>query len=268
MFNSLSGILLLSLGVCNGGRVGNYQIVGGNDADYGELPWQVNLMDSLFGGLVEYQKCGATIINEKWILTAAHCCLSGWNLFARVGDYRKYDFDLFEVDAKIKEIYVHPDYSDDTPSMKADICLMELEKPLKFNDYVRGISLPQRPYSDEPKGTNCTISGWGVSDSINMFGPNTLQKVILPIISDEECKKVYGSRMYESMICAGIPQGGKDACQGDSGGPMVCDGCLVGVTSWGDGCGEQGVPGIYTQTSYFLEWILGIMHVPTERTSE
>merc|ERR1712243_316649 len=62
-------------------------------------------------------------------------------------------------------------------------------------------------------------------------------------------------QITDSMICAGLDQGGKDSCQGDSGGPFMCGNQLSGVVSWGYGCAEAGYPGVYTQTSYFIDWI-------------
>ena len=73
------------------------------------------------------------------------------------------------------------------------------------------------------------------------------------LISD--CRAAYGvENIKESMICAG--EEGKDSCQGDSGGPLTCDGMHCGIASWGYGCGTAGYPGVYTETSYFVEWIM------------
>merc|ERR1712113_1353184 len=83
-----------------------------------------------------------------------------------------------------------------------------------------------------------------------------LQKVDVPVVSDDHCRDSYGqSDITDSMICAGLDQGGKDSCQGDSGGPFMCGNELSGVVSWGYGCAEAGYPGVYTQTSYFVDWI-------------
>jgi len=68
----------------------------------------------------------------------------------------------------------------------------------------------------------------------------------------------------DSMICAGLPEGGKDSCQGDSGGPFFSNESpetreLLGIVSWGIGCGRAGYPGVYTEVSYFVEWITETM---------
>ena len=83
-------------------------------------------------------------------------------------------------------------------------------------------------------------------------------KVDVPFVSDQTCKLEYPFSIAESMICAG--ERGKDSCQGDSGGPMICyngdgSGYLAGIVSWGIGCGGLFHPGVYTEVSYFVDWI-------------
>lgn len=83
-----------------------------------------------------------------------------------------------------------------------------------------------------------------------------LRKVSIPIVNQEDCKKVYseaGAPVTDRMICAGAP--GKDACQGDSGGPLVRNGILIGLTSWGIGCARPGYPGVWTRISAVSTWI-------------
>ena len=98
------------------------------------------------------------------------------------------------------------------------------------------------------------MSGWGtLTEGGNT--PTILQKVEVPIVSDDDCRESYGySDVSDSMICAG--EEGRDSCQGDSGGPMVCGGFLCGIVSWGHGCARPDYPGVYTEVSYFVDWIL------------
>lgn len=71
----------------------------------------------------------------------------------------------------------------------------------------------------------------------------------------DECNEDYDGVIEESMICAGVPEGGKDSCHGDSGGPLVIDRKLVGLVSWGFGCAKPGYPGVYTNVAYFKDWV-------------
>merc|ERR1712098_533802 len=100
---------------------------------------------------------------------------------------------------------------------------------------------------------------WTISNDIcilELADSADLSSTYISTISDDDCRDAYGSSsVYDSMICAGFPQGGKDSCQGDSGGPFMCGSQLSGIVSWGYGCAEAGYPGVYTQTSYFIDWI-------------
>lgn len=86
-----------------------------------------------------------------------------------------------------------------------------------------------------------------------------LQSTNVPLITNKVCKIVYGNRITDDMVCAGIPAGGRDACQGDTGGPLAVNGVLVGVISWGNGCGRPNRPGVYARVSYFVKWIRSVM---------
>merc|ERR1739844_894339 len=156
-------------------------------------------------------------------------------------------------DIAVSKVMLHEDY--DSWTISNDICLLKLEESADFSSSVIGsISLP---YSGEEydAGTSCTVSGWGTTSEGGSLG-KVLMKVTVPVVSDDDCRDAYGqSEVADSMICAGLDQGGKDSCQGDSGGPFMCGSELSGIVSWGYGCAEPGYPGVYTQTSYFIDWL-------------
>ena len=96
-------------------------------------------------------------------------------------------------------------------------------------------------------GTLATIAGWGVT-SEGGDAPDTLQEAQVPITTDAYCDGAYSDFDASTMVCAGYPQGGVDTCQGDSGGPLFAGGrCVVGATSFGEGCARPGKPGVYAR---------------------
>ncbi|KAK7028021.1 Cytochrome P450 4f11, partial [Halocaridina rubra] len=165
--------------------------------------------------------------------------------------------DGTEQTRNIQEILIHEDYN--SRAYPYDIALLKLSHPLTLDTYAQSVPLP---YQGQIAHGNCIVSGWGKL-SEGGISSNTLQKVTLPIVSEEECKLMYngepGSEIDDTMICAGVIEGGKDACQGDSGGPLVCteNGIqyLGGIVSWGKGCAKPGFPGVYARVSFFVDWI-------------
>jgi len=154
----------------------------------------------------------------------------------------------------VEKIRIHEKYA----GVENDIALMKLSQLLDMsNNYIEGVCLPKRN-QDFGEGTPSLVSGWG---KLKESGPlsETLQVVVVPIMSDQTCAKYYKGQIEDTMICAGLAEGGKDACQGDSGGPHIVfqDGraLLVGVVSWGRGCAREGAPGVYTEVSKYLDWI-------------
>lgn len=121
---------------------------------------------------------------------------------------------------------------------------MILSEPVEINhETTEPIALAT---NEVPTGTFGTVSGWGVRE----IGGNitfSLQAVQIPVISREACREKYDDEtITDRMICAASLLEGIDACQGDSGGPFEENGVLIGIISWGIGCGDRRYPGVYT----------------------
>ncbi|XP_063061336.1 ST14 transmembrane serine protease matriptase a [Engraulis encrasicolus] len=235
------------------------RIVGGQDASQGEFPWQVSL--HIRGSS---HVCGASIISDRWLVTAAHCVQDDaktrysqpgtWDVYLGLHEQRD---KSKAVKRGLKRIISHPSYNAYT--FDCDIALMELDSPVTFTDAIRPICLPSPSYVF-PVAKSVWITGWGATRE-GGYGPNVLQKAEVRIINGTVCNDLMGGQLTSRMLCAGVLAGGVDACQGDSGGPLSSLSTegrrmfLAGVVSWGDGCARRNKPGIYTTVTKFRGWI-------------
>ncbi|XP_008435038.1 testisin-like [Poecilia reticulata] len=231
----------------------NPKIVGGQDASPGSWPWQVELQ------LNGQFKCGGSLINKKWVLTAAHCiedpAPSMWKVI--LGQQNQRDRDTKTVvERNIGKIIVHPKFSQTT--IDNDIALLRLSSPVEFTDYIRPVCLAASG-SRFNNGTDSWVTGWGnVGEGEPLPRPQTLQEVKVPVIGNRQCSCLLRT-VTDNMICAGVLSGGKDSCEGDSGGPMVSKQrsrwIQSGVVSFGFGCAQPNLPGVYTRVSRYQSWI-------------
>lgn len=233
------------------------RIIGGSLTKVHEFPWQVAIV-----GYYQIRPfCGASIISDQWLLTAAHCAQEMHHddqVMLGEHNWKHASSSVVTLRRNIAKIIKHPDYN--TRPMDSDVALLKLSAPIDFSQYKNAIApicLPPADVSFEKKIG--IVTGWGV---IKFGGTQStvLRAVKVPIMNNENCKKSYGSYVTENMICAGYAQGGKDACQGDSGGPMVVkdangQNVLAGVVSWGLKCARPHYPGVYTKVNNFLPWI-------------
>jgi len=227
-------------------------IVGGEEAKVGEFPWMVDIRRPT-------HTCGASIVNAEWVVTAAHCTQGAVSSYTVVvGDHDITAVEGTEQTRTIERIVNHPSYTPST--FENDISLMKVSQPFQLNARVQPVALPSAHFIPT---FNTTAVGWGRL-SEGGASPPKLQKVDVPYVTDEVCNQAYSGRIKESMICAGfLGQGGKDACQGDSGGPLMCStgstNFLCGIVSWGTGCARPQYPGVYTEVTYFSEWINSVI---------
>ncbi|XP_068831696.1 transmembrane protease serine 11C-like [Capricornis sumatraensis] len=228
------------------------KIAGGMDAEEGEWPWQASLQ------LKSVHRCGATLISNSWLVTAAHC-------FIKARDPKQWNvsFGLLlsdpQIQRSVKDIIIHENYH--YPSHDNDIAVVRLSSPVLYTSNIRRACLPETSYAF-PSNSDVVVTGWGTLKS-DGTSPNILQKGLVKIIDNKTCnrKVVYDGAITPGMLCAGFLEGSVDACQGDSGGPLVGADYkgtwfLAGIVSWGDECALPNKPGVYTRVTHYRDWIM------------
>ncbi|XP_034478126.1 trypsin-1 [Drosophila innubila] len=233
------------------------KIVNGTVAANGEFPYAVSLRRSKTG----HHSCGATLLNSRWLMTAAHCVRRakpedlnvqyGSNLIAR---------NATQI-AQVNAIHVHPEYDPKNKHFN-DIALLQLTESVSFNDAVQPVHLPD-PLQQTLSNSSAVLAGWG----LNATGGSVqkqLMKVELQVFSDSECSDRHQVQLHSSQICAGVPEGGKGQCSGDSGGPLLIGGkerngsdTQIGIVSWSvKPCTRPPYPGVFTEVSAYVDWIV------------
>lgn len=235
-------------------------IVGGSSVNISDYPYQVSLQTKI--GANYFHFCGGSIINEYWILSAAHCVptTEPEDLYIRVGftNLNSSDGQIFTV----SEIISHPSYDD--KSYDNDIVLIKLSSPINFASLTADSVILANKANENAglfsEGTQARVTGWGHTS----FGGSGSNSLLMGQVETFNNSTVQGWGTYigaltNNMLCAGIQSGGVDACQGDSGGPLVVDDngtyVQVGIVSWGDGCADANKPGVYTKVSNYDSWI-------------
>ncbi|XP_069490831.1 trypsin-like [Ambystoma mexicanum] len=224
------------------------RIIGGYDCTPHSQPWQVYFT---YNG---QRWCGGTLINEYWIISAAHCYKQPKTLVAHLGEHNVLEEEGTEQHIQVDKAYQHFYYNE--YYMDNDFMMVKLDTPAKFNQYVQPIKMASRCPAE---GSQCLVSDWGNLLSTDVQYPAVLQCLGVPVLSEAICKASYPSQITKNMFCAGYLEGGKDSCQGDSGGPLTCDGELMGVVSWGKGCAQKNYPGVYTKMCNFVTWAENIV---------
>merc|ERR1712180_202806 len=248
------------------------RIVGGKEVNpKGKLPYQVFFQGC--AGMRGCSICGGTIVNKRFVLTAAHCYNSMFTtMHVIVGEHNVCDGNPQGSPneggklIKVKKMTLHPDYNSRT--IDNDIAVLELAEDLTFTKKIKPACLPSSETKDY-SGIASTVSGWGGTIG---WRPNdqqpqqprqcTLKETIVKLLkgSDPMCSKYLKTSSSKIKLCAFAKD--TDACQGDSGGPLTVPEngkyTLVGVVSYGSGCASS-TPGVYVRVQGFLPWIKNLI---------
>jgi secreted trypsin-like serine protease len=233
------------------------RIVNGQPAVDGQLPWQVGIL--IGGGGM----CGGSLIEPNWVLTAAHCIddsgttVAPSSLTVFAGELDVWSAGDTGQQLSVSTVIKHPSY--DPITEDNDVALLELSTPATLGSFVDTIALASGG-ALEAGGVTATVSGWGNTSSGGSTS-STLLYALVDTWTNLDCGTPYPNTITANMLCAGgAPSNTTDSCQGDSGGPLAVEAqtygwTLIGVTSWGHGCADPGVPGVYARVSRYVSWI-------------
>jgi len=256
---------------CTCGVEGNNRIVNGEPVPRGKYPWIASLT---FNNGDQTGGCGGTLIASRWVVTAAHCTVASITSVV-LGEHDISgvdDLDTNRKEVKVVKTIPHPNYQSPKP-VSNDIALLKLEQDVDLNTLAPAC-LPDS--GKDYTGQTGSVYGWGKTEVCSFGLTAILQEASLEIVSDSTCEAASGSftsldnngvctnytdsysgQISEEMVCAG--GAGKDSCQGDSGGPFTVkesdQHSLVGVVSFGYGCGAPGLYGVYAEVAKLRTWI-------------
>jgi trypsin len=196
-------------------------------------------------------RCGASIINKRWVLTAAHCTANQFPQYLSVvvGSVL---LNSGGAAYRVSRFIDHPNY--DPQNYSNDISVIQTTTDIIFNSNVQPIALGSAFVSG---GVRAVASGWG-STTTGGPTPNNLQHITLTTLTNADCLNRVGSNNHafvpESKICT-LTRAGEGVCQGDSGGPLAAENTVIGVASWAFYC-ALGLPDGFERVAYFRGWIL------------
>ena len=241
------------------------RIIGGTVADFNEFKFYARLVFTDYDSSY-FHLCGATLLNDQYVLTAAHCVDSRMtgigqeNLAIVVNNADFSDVSLSELKT-IDSIYIHPYYDDN--GYVNDIAIIKLFSKLTEN--IEFVSLPtddDKLYYEQL--ATMSVTGMGYIDNSGTF-PETLLTTEVSLLSDSECSSLVAFYFAQEFIASNslcvIPIDENGSCSGDSGGPLTyvdSDGKnqQAGLVSYGGAvCAAEGIPNVYTELHGYREWV-------------
>ncbi|XP_047471953.1 phenoloxidase-activating factor 2-like [Penaeus chinensis] len=253
------------------GVIQNFQGFPDNQAQFGQFPWMAALRtlrpfadDPAYGYIG-----GGSLVRPGVVMTAAHKVhdRETQDLVVRLGEW---DFSSTSETIPYQEIAVvrveiHPQFNSST--LAYNVALLFLERDAALGPTVDTVCLPEHDQFFD--GALCYSGGWG-KDSFGRSGryQEIIKAVQLPVTNYRQCEAIMRTtrlgrnfNLHPTFMCAG-GLAGEDLCTGDGGAPLVCPGLAnpnqyvqVGISSWGIGCGREGIPGVYASVSELIPWV-------------
>uniref|UniRef100_A0A3Q1AH37 Plasminogen activator n=1 Tax=Amphiprion ocellaris TaxID=80972 RepID=A0A3Q1AH37_AMPOC len=242
-----------------------FRMFGGRESDITEQPWQAVINVYQARHKKHFIRCGGVLIDSCWILSAAHCFTDSdkaKDMEVILGrTFRKQNSSSEQI-FKVEKFWIHEKFDNET--FDNDIAILKLQTDIGIcavnSPEVLPACLPDRGLV-LPDWTECEISGYGKEAEFAAEYSNRVKRGHVRLWPKERCipDVLSGRTVTSNMLCAGDTRGLDDACKGDSGGPLVCRNndrmTLMGVISWGDGCGQKDKPGVYTRVTHYVDWI-------------
>ncbi|XP_055378830.1 serine protease 7 isoform X2 [Condylostylus longicornis] len=250
------------------------KIYGGSDASLEEFPWMALLIYTKPSTGQMSMNCGGSLINDRYVLTAAHCLKE--SIFQKVGQLKYVRLGEYDITKQIdcsgslcadsamqvgiERLIPHENFKDNDVHRHNDIGLVKMDRSILFTDFIRPICLPFMAKSTPPSpGSELIVAGWG--RTLNARRATIKQKLSVRASSLEECAEKFRAKMVnviDTQICAGGVLR-EDSCDGDSGGPLMRvyknSYVIEGIVSFGIRCGFKDWPAVHTRVSSYENWI-------------
>ncbi|XP_075975851.1 trypsin, alkaline A-like [Anticarsia gemmatalis] len=242
-------LLVLSVAAASAASFGG-RIIGGTETSITNYPEMVSLLFAP-DQINHKHDCGGIILNQRSVLTAAHCVVFHPHLphmsRLRVGsDFANSGGSVYNV----VHIELHPNYN--IASMDSDLAVLRSATLIRYGTGIQPATLGGYTVDDNEV---VWATGWGMTEHGEYS--EHLRHVQVWTINQDICRARYPpGRITDNMLCSGwLDVGGRDQCQGDSGGPLYHHRAVVGVCSFGLGCALPRYPGVNVRVSRFIDWI-------------